>query len=240
MAHFSKYRGDAAIGILMHDRRLVETNKSYIDRSRTRDNVAVDDGLYPDDVIRETGARCLKRANVNKMISLVVTCPPEITDRTDQIKFFGACINHMRRDLRDRSGTTDGELGAFCHFDETTPHMHYCFVPLVKDDRGLKVSAKEWLTKSYLQHFHTRLERDTSIQIGYNIRLQHEDARQRMQGRSASIKAYRMRKEMELQELESAISRRKEELRSYGIDPEQYKGNERARHLQVEKSILGR
>lgn len=240
MAHFDKYRGDAAIGILMHDRRLVETNKSYIDRSRTRDNVAVDDGLYPDDVIKATGARCLKRANVNKMISLVVTCPPEITDRNDQIKFFGACINHMRRDLRDRSGTADGELGAFCHFDETSPHMHYCFVPLVKDDRGLKVSAKEWLTKSYLQHFHTRLERDVSIQIGYNIRLQHEDARQRMQGRSASIKAYRIRKEMELQELESAISRRKAELRSYGIDPEQYKGDERARTQQVKRFILGR
>ena len=61
-----------------------------------------------------------------------------------------------------------------------------------------------------------------------------------MQGRSASIKAYRIQKEMELQELESAINRRKAELKSYGIDPEQYKINERARTQQVGKSVFGR
>ena len=247
MAHFLKWTREAANGAVAHYRRETETKKSYIDYDRTGLNRSVEhECILPEHVIEATGAYCMNRKDVNTMISLVITAPHELDNapEAELMKFFGSVISHMRRDLKEKSGTMVGELGAYVHMDETRPHMHYCFVPLVRDARrGYKVSAKQWLTKSYLQSFHDRLERSVAHDMGYRVPLQHEDVRERMKARGVKnldIDQYRLKKEQELMELESAISRRKEELRSYGIDPEQYKINERARHLQVERSILGR
>ncbi|WP_273706947.1 plasmid recombination protein, partial [Leuconostoc mesenteroides] len=46
------------------------------------------------------------------------------------------------------------------HYDETTPHLHYAFVPVVFDDKKsrYKVSAKEVLTRHDLQTFHDDLD----------------------------------------------------------------------------------
>lgn len=247
MAHFKKLTVSAADGILKHDRRITQTSKSRIDPDRTYLNRCIDQGKYPDHVIAETGARCLKRADVNKMISLIVTCPREITDWHEQLRFFQACIRHMRADLTMYAGSAVGEIGAFCHFDETTPHLHYDFVPLVKDRKhdGLKVSAKEWLTKEYLIGFHGALERDVSRELGYKVELQHDDVRQRMKARGVKnldIREYREQKEVELEQLEKLVSQKKVELQKMGVsDPEQYLQMSRsAQRQQIEDIVFGR
>ena len=47
-------------------------------------------------------------------------------------------------------------------YDETTPHLHYAFVPVVFDNKKsrYKVSAKEVLTRHDLQTFHDDLDQD--------------------------------------------------------------------------------
>ena len=53
-------------------------------------------------------------------------------------------------------------MAAVVHYDETTPHLHYAFVPVVFDDKKsrYKVSAKEVLTRHDLQTFHEDLDQD--------------------------------------------------------------------------------
>lgn len=53
-------------------------------------------------------------------------------------------------------------MAAVVHYDETTPHLHYAFVPVVFDDKKsrYKVSAKEVLTRHDLQSFHEDLDQD--------------------------------------------------------------------------------
>ena len=51
-------------------------------------------------------------------------------------------------------------MAAVVHYDETTPHLHYAFVPVVFDNKKsrYKVSAKEVLTRHDLQTFHEDLD----------------------------------------------------------------------------------
>ena len=51
-------------------------------------------------------------------------------------------------------------MAAVVHYDETTPHLHYAFVPVVFDNKKsrYKVSAKEVLTRHDLQTFHDDLD----------------------------------------------------------------------------------
>ncbi|MCS8600201.1 mobilization protein [Leuconostoc citreum] len=63
--------------------------------------------------------------------------------------------------MNDRYGQ-ENAVAAVVHYDETTPHLHYAFVPVVFDDKKSrdKVSAKEVLTRHDLQTFHEDLDQD--------------------------------------------------------------------------------
>ena len=49
-------------------------------------------------------------------------------------------------------------ISANVHMDETTPHMHFSFVPVVKDDKGERLCAKERISRVELQQFHPKLQ----------------------------------------------------------------------------------
>lgn len=52
-------------------------------------------------------------------------------------------------------------VSAFVHRDETTPHIHFAFLPITADKKhgGEKLSAKEVITRQDLKTFHRDLER---------------------------------------------------------------------------------
>ena len=83
--------------------------------------------------------------------------PEELTEAPyeQQSAFFEATTNF----LNDRYGQ-ENAVAAVVHYDETTPHLHYAFVPVVFDDKKsrYKVSAKEVLTRHDLQTFHDDLD----------------------------------------------------------------------------------
>ncbi|MBA5973538.1 plasmid recombination protein, partial [Leuconostoc mesenteroides] len=72
-----------------------------------------------------------------------------------QSAFFEATTNF----LNERYGQ-ENAVAAVVHYDETTLHLHYAFVPVVFDDKKsrYKVSAKEVLTRQDLQTFHEDLD----------------------------------------------------------------------------------
>lgn len=187
MANAQKYTKSACGHMTAHYERAKDENGEYIkfgnqniDPSRTHLNynlapLRVSDGVSGGsgqiDFIRQrtTEARTLNRADVNVMVSWVVTLPkyqkivtdPNIAhvsfdkDMAERL-FFQRTYDF----LADRYGEKN-VVSAYVHMDEVTPHMHFAFVPVTEDKKrgGEKVSAKEVITKNDLKTFHTDLER---------------------------------------------------------------------------------
>ncbi|MBZ5974315.1 plasmid recombination protein [Leuconostoc gelidum subsp. gelidum] len=161
MAHLKKNTRGSVPGLAVHFERKTDhhTNKE-IDVSKTYLNrELMADGS---DMVSRFNARlndvyCMKRDDVKALATWIVTLPEELTEASyeQQSAFFEATTNF----LNERYGQ-ENAVGAVVHYDETTPHLHYAFVPVVFDDKKLryKVSAKEVLTRHDLQTFHDDLD----------------------------------------------------------------------------------
>ena len=161
MAHSKKNTRGAVPGLAVHFERKTDhhTNKD-IDVSKTYLNQELlADGS---DMVSRFNARlndvyCMKRDDVKALATWIVTLPEELTEAPyeQQSAFFEATTNF----LNDRYGQ-ENAVAAVVHYDETTPHLHYAFVPVIFDDKKsrYKVSAKEVLTRQDLQTFHEDLD----------------------------------------------------------------------------------
>ena len=161
MAHLKKNTRGAVPGLAVHFERKTDhhTNKE-IDVSKTYLNQELmADGS---DMLTRFNARlndvyCMKRDDVKALATWIVTLPEELTEAPyeQQSAFFEATTNF----LNERYGQ-ENAVAAVVHYDETTPHLHYAFVPVVFDDKKAryKVSAKEVLTRHDLQTFHDDLD----------------------------------------------------------------------------------
>ena len=161
MAHLKKNTRGAVPGLAVHFERKTDhhTNKE-IDVSKTylNQDLMTDDS----DMISRFNARlndvyCMQRDDVKALATWIVTLPEELAEAPyeQQSAFFEATTNF----LNDRYGQ-ENAVAAVVHYDETTPHLHYAFVPVVFDDKKTryKVSAKEVLTRQDLQTFHDDLD----------------------------------------------------------------------------------
>lgn len=99
---------------------------------------------------RLSAVKVHNRKDVNVMVDWVVTAPKDLPV-SDQEKFF--CETYEF--LNERYGK-ENVISSYVHMDETTPHMHYAFVPVVEDKKrgGYKLSAKEAVTREDLRSFH--------------------------------------------------------------------------------------
>ncbi|MCT4401775.1 MobV family relaxase [Leuconostoc suionicum] len=161
MAHLKKNTRGSVPGLAVHFERKTDhhTNKE-IDVSKTYLNQELmADGS---DMLSRFNARlndvyCMKRDDVKALATWIVTLPEELAEAPyeQQSAFFEATTNF----LNDRYGQ-ENAVAAVVHYDETTPHLHYAFVPVVFDDKKsrYKVSAKEVLTRQDLQTFHEDLD----------------------------------------------------------------------------------
>ena len=133
-------------------------------------NLAAEDQQLPQvDFIhkRMSEIRVQKRADVNVLCDWVITQPKELpADRSRD--FFESVYAFMR----DRYGERN-VISAYVHMDETTPHMHFAFMPIVADRRrgGEKLCAKELLTRKELQTFHNDLQNAVERDLGMEVHL---------------------------------------------------------------------
>ena len=133
-------------------------------------NLAAEDQQLPQvDFIhkRMSEIRVQKRADVNVLCDWVITQPKELpADRSRD--FFESVYAFMR----DRYGERN-VISAYVHMDETTPHMHFAFMPIVADRRrgGEKLCAKELLTRKELQTFHNDLQNAVERDLGIEVHL---------------------------------------------------------------------
>lgn len=165
MAHLKKNTRGAVPGLAVHFERKtdhhtnkeIDVSKSYLNQDLMADG---------SDMLSRFNARlndvyCMKRDDVKALATWIVTLPEEIAEAPyeQQSVFFEATTNF----LNERYGQENAvAVAAVVHYDETTPHLHYAFVPVVFDDKKSrdKVSAKEVLTRHDLQTFHEDLDQD--------------------------------------------------------------------------------
>lgn len=170
MAHLEKYTAAAAGHMFAHYDRTHSSSTSNIDESRTHLNYNLAEKDQPLSCLdflhkRMSEIKVLKRANVNVMCDWVVTAPEDLTEEELPV-FFDECYKF----LNARYGK-DNLISAPVHMDETSPHLHYNFVPVVKDKKNgkLKLSAKECITRKGLNTFHTDLTKHMTAVFGRDI-----------------------------------------------------------------------
>ncbi|MCM0598453.1 MobV family relaxase [Periweissella fabalis] len=161
MAHLKKNTRGAVPGLAVHFERKTDhhTNKE-IDVSKSylnQDLMADGSDMLSRFSERLNDVYCMKRDDVKALATWIVTLPEELTEAPyeQQSAFFEATMNF----LNERYGQ-ENAVATVVHYDETTPHLHYAFVPVVFDDKKsrYKVSAKEVLTRQDLQTFHEDLD----------------------------------------------------------------------------------
>lgn len=175
MAHVEKYTAAATGHMLAHYDRTHSSSTSLIDESRTALNhnlAGIDQPLPQLDFLhkRLSEIKVMKRADVNVMCDWIVTAPKELTPE-ELLLFF----NETYKFLNARYGK-ENVISAYVHMDETTPHIHYAFVPVVIDKKkGIpKLSAKERITRKDLNTFHPDLTKHMRAVFGRDIGIQND------------------------------------------------------------------
>ena len=174
MAHVEKFTFADACHIFSHNDRLHSSNhysNEEIDSTRTIKNVYFTQPNHAKakllEFLNDNSIKKYKHKDLKVCASWIVTLPEQIK-KEDQKKFFNACYEFLQAEtMCDNINTT---LNAVVHYDETTPHLHFCFCPIVQDrkTKQKKVCAKELLTKQYLKNFHERLNAYVSRELCYD------------------------------------------------------------------------
>ena len=167
MAHVTKIKRGGAYNSLAHDDRSQENiSNKEVDRERSYMNIALHNGDTWENyknIIENKEVRCHNRSDVNTLVSWVVTSPLKEGEVADECinNFFELCHDFMTErygvELDDGSSNV---VSSVVHFDETSPHLHFKFVPLVADLKkgGYKVNAKKVVDRADLQTFHKDLQ----------------------------------------------------------------------------------
>lgn len=173
--HVTKYtRGTLGHMLGHYDRTKDGLGENVVpERTQLNYNLAVDDQPLKqlDFVHKRLGeVRCLKRKDVNVLCDWVVTMPKDLADEYRE-PFFKAAYNFFA----EKYGH-DNVVSAYVHMDETQPHMHFAFVPVVADRKrdGWKLSAKEAITRVDLQHIHEQMQTQLTQELGVPVNLLNE------------------------------------------------------------------
>lgn len=107
------------------------------------------------------------RADVKTVCSCLITKPMGLQPE-QEIPFFRECYKF----LAARYGENN-IVQAVVHMDETSPHVHVCFIPAVPDKKrgGEKVCASEAITREELRAFHPALQEHLKM-AGIQARVQ--------------------------------------------------------------------
>ncbi|EGT0001083.1 hypothetical protein I9Y31_003429 [Clostridium perfringens] len=162
MAHFMKNTKGSCVNLLRHFERN-EGIKEYSNESIDFDKSYLNYNLAPErgDQLEFINKKCkehkaLNRKDVNVMCNWIVTLPKEIDDEYEERRFFQKTYDF----LSEKYGE-ENVISAYVHKDETTPHIHFAFVPVVFDEKKskYKISAKECVDRNELKAFHNDFQK---------------------------------------------------------------------------------
>lgn len=162
MAHVQKFTKGSVGGLSIHiERKTLNHSNKEIDTNRTHLNYDFcnkdgDMNQRLSDRLEEV--YCFNRADVKVMADWVVTLPEELKElpSNQQKEFFKETYQFLEKRYGEKN-----VLSGTVHNDETTPHLHFAFIPVVFDKKNQreKVSAKEVLNRNELKTFHQDLDK---------------------------------------------------------------------------------
>lgn len=267
MAHVAKYKSSATGHMFNHYGRSEDLEKcayvirgnENIDSSRTYLNYNLAKKDQPKkqlDFLKErlSQVKIQKRSDLNVLCDWVITAPKTL-QKKDEESFFKASYDFLVK----RYGK-ENTISSFVHLDESTPHMHFAFIPIVQDKKkgGYKVSAKELLTKYELKSFHSDLEKELKNVLGYEVGILNNATKEGNKSieelkrgtafnRLLEIeqRSYLAQKDIEkskevLNDLEGDKNRLQDELRSYrGILNDLSQKKKFIKEFSPQKSLMG-
>lgn len=176
MAHIRKINRNATSQLLNHYQRIGENHTNEkIDKSKSHlnYNLAIHQNENEHEFLNKKlkELKCLNRANVNSLCSWAVTVPKDL-DLEYHEQFFQETYNF----LIDRYDAKNHVVSAWVHLDETSPHIHFAFIPAIYDQKKerFKVSAKELITIIDLKSFHSDLTNHLEQALGVPVNVQNE------------------------------------------------------------------
>lgn len=199
MAHIAKYKASAVGKLCAHYNRWQgidnpNVSRENIDKSRTHLNYTL--GVYEKDGKRfigkvrgsaswatvkgridavnarakAEGKRAMRKDAV-VMADMVVTLPPNVPPE-DAYKFFWNSYQY----IADRVGRGN-LMGGYVHMDETTPHMHVPFTPILDG----RFNYKKMCDRKFYQTFHKGLGDRLEQKMGYRPEVElSEETRAQM------------------------------------------------------------
>lgn len=200
MAHIAKYKASAVGKLCAHYNRWQgidnpNVSRENIDKSRTHLNYTL--GVYEKDGKRFIGkvrgsaswatvkgridavnarakaeGKRATRKDAVVMADMVVTLPPNVPPE-DAYKFFWNSYQY----IADRVGRGN-LMGGYVHMDETTPHMHVPFTPILDG----RFNYKKMCDRKFYQTFHKDLGDRLEQKMGYRpeVELSEETRAQRV------------------------------------------------------------
>lgn len=179
MAHVAKYTRAQTGQLCQHYERKMNEKGEYvkfgnekIDLEKTHLNYNLAPEQNQINFIRQrcSEVQCLNRKDVNVMCSWVVTAPKDLP-KDQEREFFEQTYKFLEKRYGEKN-----VISAYVHMDETTPHMHFAFVPVIYDKNKAidKVSAKEKITRSDLKSFHPDLEKHLERHFGREVGILNE------------------------------------------------------------------
>jgi len=199
MAEFSKYKAFAIGRLFQHNNRTADDGVTHsnkeIDNERTYLNYHLKKG-NPDDVTnRLQEVFHIKRKDLIALAEMIVTLPRDVK-YGDERAFFNSVYDFYCNDLGEQN-----IMNAVVHNDETRPHIHIDFVPVIKQkvDRNdlnnvsnhggtFKKMLRDWcnehegdeveivccqkkINRAYLQTMHPRLSTWVERELGYETEI---------------------------------------------------------------------
>lgn len=246
MAHFAKYAAAAVGHLLKHYERAKDATGEYIKFGNKNIDTMRTPGNYNLAPERKGGQQAFikqrlsevklqKRDDVKILCDWVVTLPKGDYTPEQEHAFF----KETYRFLSGKYGEKN-VVSAFVHKDEEQPHMHFAFIPVVPDckwnekhpdKQREKVSAKECVTKSDLERFHTEFQQQLDSCFGRDVFPVQNGATIKGAANVAELKAAR---EKEAYDKQTAVYQEAQETRVKKLSEYQ----EQIKTLQTEKNSL--
>lgn len=240
MAHLIKSTRGATGGLTRHFERYKNKDGKYIhfgnqeidiNKCHLNYNLAEEKNQMEFIKNRTSEVICLNRKDVNIMCSWIITLPEDIKNREEQDLFFKESYSFL-----ENLYGKENVISSFVHLDETTPHMHFAFIPVVydKNKENYKVSAKELINRKHLQEFHPKLESHMTKIFNRDIGILNEVTKD---GNKSIDELKRTSADKELKALKSSVRTFKKELDMITYSKDKIKAID---EIEAKKPILNK
>lgn len=239
MAHVAKF-GRAAVGHMMaHYRRdgNVPELRVNIDPARTPGNYTYNGrggeatARTVTDRVAEVEAKSGRKVRSDAVVlaDLVVTLPRDVRPG-DEKEFFKSCMRYASRVVGE-----DNILGGYVHVDETRPHIHIAFTPVVQRPDGRPTfNFNKLFPRGLYKRLHKDLAREARRTLGYGVEVELGEDRAKEKALSAvpQEKLDEARAQIEAEYVQPALDKRDE------IEAECARAAERLESLQREARMV--